>query len=77
MRALDKARLRLRSLTRRAEVDRELDEEFRSHLEQLVEENLAAGMPEAEARSAALRTIGGITPTPGGMPRYATDELYR
>ena len=38
MRALDKARLLLRSLIRRSEVERELDEEFRFHLDQLVEE---------------------------------------
>jgi putative ABC transport system permease protein len=32
MRVLDKARLRLRSLTRRGNLDRELDEEFRFHV---------------------------------------------
>src|SRR5215469_16846184 len=61
MRALDQARLRLCSLTRRAKLERELDEEFRFHLDQLVDENMAMGMPEDEARSAALRTIGGIS----------------
>src|SRR6266850_7124889 len=61
MRALDKARLLLRSLIRRSEVERELDEEFRFHLDQLVEENIAAGMREDEARKSALRTIGGIS----------------
>jgi predicted permease len=61
MRALDKARLLLRSLIRRSEVARELDEEFLFHLDQLVEENMAAGMREDEARKSALRTIGGIS----------------
>jgi predicted permease len=61
MRALDKARLRLRSLIRRSQVERELDEEFRFHLDQLVEENVAAGMREDEARKLAIRTIGGIS----------------
>jgi putative ABC transport system permease protein len=61
MRALDKVRLRLRSLLRRPDVERELDEEFRFHLDQLVEENIAAGMPADEARRSALRTIGGIS----------------
>lgn len=61
MRALDKARLLLRSLIRRSEVERELDEEFRFHLDQLVEENIAAGMREDEARKSALRSIGGIS----------------
>src|SRR5262245_9660488 len=46
---------------RRSEVERELDEEFRFHLDQLVEENMAKGMPEDEARRSALRTIGGIS----------------
>ena len=61
MRALDKARLLLRSLIRRSEVERELDEEFRFHLDQLVDENIAAGMREDEARKSALRSIGGIS----------------
>src|SRR5690242_12944005 len=61
MRALDKVRLLLRSLTSRSAVERELDEEFRFHLDQLVEENIAAGMDEDEARRSALRTIGGIS----------------
>src|SRR5258708_13511179 len=61
MRALDKVRLRLRSLFRRGEVERELDDELRFHLDQLTEEDIAAGLPPAEARSAALRKIGGIS----------------
>jgi hypothetical protein len=77
MRALKKARLRLRSLIRRSEVESELDEEFRFHLDQLVEENIAAGMREDEARKSALRAIWGDQSVPGGMPRYATHELHR
>src|ERR1041385_2988632 len=61
MRALKKAHLRLRSLIRRSQVERELDEEFRFHLDQLVEENVAAGMREDETRKLAIRTIGGIS----------------
>jgi putative ABC transport system permease protein len=61
MRALHKARLRVRSLIRRSQLERELDEEFRFHLDQLVEENIAAGMREDEARRSALHTIGGIS----------------
>jgi putative ABC transport system permease protein len=41
-------------------VEQELDEELRYHLERQIEENLARGMPEAEARYAALRAMGGI-----------------
>lgn len=61
MRMLDKACLRFRSLFRGTNVDGELDAEFRFHLDQLVEENVASGMPLAEACQAAERTIGGIT----------------
>jgi predicted permease len=52
--------LRLRSLLRRGQVERELDEELRYHLEQQIAENLAAGMTAAEARYAALRAMDGI-----------------
>jgi predicted permease len=41
-------------------VEDELAAEMRFHLEQQIEENLAAGMPADEARHAALRTVGGI-----------------
>jgi putative ABC transport system permease protein len=61
MRTLDKVRLRLRSLFHRGEVERELEDELRFHLEQLTEENIAAGVPPDEARRVALRKIGGIS----------------
>ena len=54
------ARMRLRSLARRGRVERELDKELQFHLEQQKEENLALGMPPAEARRAALRRLGGM-----------------
>jgi hypothetical protein len=60
MRWLDQLRLHLRSLFRRAHLDRELEAEMRFHLEEQIEENLAAGMAPDDARAAALRTIGGI-----------------
>jgi predicted permease len=60
VRSGDKLVLRLRSLLRRPEVERELDEELRFHLEQQIEENLAAGMTLEEARYAARRAIGGL-----------------
>ena len=60
MRILDKARLRLRSLLRRRDVERELDAELRFHLDQLVEENLSAGLAPEEARRAAKRMAVGI-----------------
>src|ERR1700730_3809777 len=52
--------LRLRSLLRREEVERELDEEMCYHLEKKTEELLASGLSPQEARHAALRTMDGI-----------------
>jgi predicted permease len=52
--------LRLRSLVRRANVENELDEELRFHLERDIEAGIAAGLTAAEARYRALRAIGGI-----------------
>ena len=60
MRVLDKLRLRLRSLLRRENVERELADELHFHLDQLTEEKIASGMAPEEARMAALRSIGGI-----------------
>src|SRR5262249_7630221 len=52
--------LRLRSLFRRAQVEQELDEELRYHLERQTEEHIAKGMTPEEARYAALRAMGGV-----------------
>jgi macrolide transport system ATP-binding/permease protein len=52
--------LRLRSLFRRRRVEQELDEEIRYHLDRQIEEQIAKGMSEEEARYAAMRAIGGI-----------------
>jgi len=52
--------LRLRSMFRRNRVERELEEEFRFHLDQLIAQEMAAGKTVAEARSAALRAMDGI-----------------
>ena len=51
-------RLRLRSLLHRDVVDRELDEELQYHLERQIDEYVAAGMPPADARFAALKAMG-------------------
>src|SRR6185295_13617346 len=61
MRTLDKIRLRLRSLFARNRAERKLDDELGFHFEQLVQEELAAGLPPGEARQAALRKMGGIS----------------
>jgi predicted permease len=57
---LVKARSVLRNFfsSRRADVD--LDQEVRSHLELLTDENIRAGMPPAEAQRAARIELGGI-----------------
>lgn len=60
MRWMDRFRLRLRSLTRRERVERELSDELRFHLEEQIEENIKAGMSREEARYAALRAVGGV-----------------
>src|SRR5262249_8629466 len=52
--------LRLRSLFRRSQVEEELDEELRYHIERQIEEHLAKGMTPEEARYAALRAMGGV-----------------
>ena len=53
--------LRLRSFFRRKQVDLELNDELRDHLEQQIKENLAAGMCPEDARYSALRALGGMT----------------
>jgi hypothetical protein len=57
MRVLDKARLRLRSLFRRSKVGSELHAEFRSHLDELIEENIAAGMSRDAAETAVRGAV--------------------
>ena len=54
------AALRLRSVFRRGDVERELDEELQYHVEQQTAENIRAGMSPNDARVAALRAIGGL-----------------
>ncbi len=43
------------------QLDAELDEELLAHIELATEENRKRGMPEEEARAAALRSFGGVT----------------
>src|ERR1700722_17309884 len=52
---------RCAALFRRRELDEDLDEELRTHLDFAIEENLEHGMSEQEARRTALREFGGIT----------------
>jgi predicted permease len=57
---LNRLKLRLRALFRRTQMERELDEELRFHLEKEIEQNLARGMDLKEARFSALRSFGGV-----------------
>src|SRR5438270_4295984 len=58
MRWYYKVPLRLRSLLRRQETERELDEEIQFHFQSLIDEYLARGMKPEAARYAALRELG-------------------
>lgn len=51
---------RFAALFRRGRLDREMDEELRTHLERETEQNLARGLSPADARYAALRAFGGV-----------------
>jgi predicted permease len=57
---LNRLRLRLRALLHGGEMERELDEELRFHLDKEIEQNLGRGMRPEEARLAALRSFGGV-----------------
>ena len=52
--------LRLRSLFRRNDVERELDDEIRFHLERQIAEDVARGVPPDQARRGAIRALDGI-----------------
>lgn len=54
-------KLRMRSVFRRQSVDKELNKELQYHLDELMAENLRAGMNAREARQAAHRSLGGFT----------------
>jgi predicted permease len=53
--------MRMSSLLRRRRVERDLDKEFRFHLDQQIAENVAKGMDADTARYHALRSLGGLT----------------
>src|SRR4030095_10479111 len=57
---LSKLRIRLRALFRRSEMERELDEELRYHIEQQTEQNMRLGMSPEESRQAARKAFGGV-----------------
>lgn len=51
---------RLRALFLRADLDHELNEEIRFHLERQIELNVSSGLSPQEARYAALRSFSGV-----------------
>jgi predicted permease len=51
---------RLRRLFHPHQADRELQEEVREHLDQQIAQNIAKGMSPDQARTSALRTLGGV-----------------
>ncbi len=54
---------RLMGLFGKGQKEQELDQEFRSHLLMLTEENVQKGMSPEDARYAALRSFGGVEQT--------------
>ncbi len=55
--------LRLRAMARRDQVEHELNDEIRFHLERETEKNISLGLDAAEARRRALLAFGGVEPT--------------
>ncbi len=60
LRLLSTLPLRFRSLFRRDQVERELEDEFRDYVERRIEAEIARGLTPDEARYAAVRALGGI-----------------
>src|SRR5262247_4758164 len=57
---LNKVKTKLRALLRKSEIERELDEELRYHIERQTEQNIRLGMNLEEARYAARKSFGGV-----------------
>src|SRR5215510_12506288 len=57
---LNKLRTRLRALLRKSEMERDLDEELRYHIERQTEQNIRLGMNPEEARNEARKAFGGV-----------------
>ncbi len=57
---LSRLKARLRSLFLKLQVEHELDEELRNHIERQTEQNIRLGMSPEEARYAARKAFGGM-----------------
>jgi len=53
--------IRCATLFRSRKLDAALEEELRSHIDLAIDENIARGMSRRQARTAALRSFGGVT----------------
>ncbi|HTL54091.1 MAG TPA: ABC transporter permease [Candidatus Limnocylindrales bacterium] len=51
---------KIRAMLRKSDLDAEMDEEMRAHIEMRTQQNTQAGMPPEEARFAALRQFGWV-----------------
>jgi predicted permease len=58
-RFLDTVRMRLRALVRRRRVEADLEDELQFHLEHQIAEHVARGLSHEQARTLALRQLGG------------------
>src|SRR5262249_54630353 len=57
---LNKLWASLSALLRKSEMERELDEELRDHIERQTEQNIQLGMNKEEARTTARKAFGGL-----------------
>src|SRR5262252_1565033 len=57
---LNKLWMHLRALLRKSEMERELDDELRYHIEEQTEQNIRLGMNPEEARREAQKVFGGV-----------------
>jgi putative ABC transport system permease protein len=57
---INKLKTALRALLRKSEIEREVDEELRYHIEQQTEQNIRLGMSPGEAHYAAQKAFGGV-----------------
>ena len=60
-RHFDRLRLRLRSLFRASDADRDLARELRAHLDEEIASNIADGLSPDEARRLAMTAFGGVS----------------
>jgi hypothetical protein len=71
MRWADRLRVRLRSLSKRGRIERELDAELRFHLDQQIGENIAAGMDCGAGTTRGGARAGQRASHSGGVSRLA------